>query len=512
MLSALNQSLFWLSLITFVGAYKILVVFPTPSFSHQRTQIAVSKGLADAGHQLVVVSTDQFETDHENITHINIGWLYDVVGKDIHSMVVKNQTIFDVLDDWLALLQKMAEGVFLSSDFQRILQDTSQHFDGVIVENIAMVSIYMLAQRFDSALIGLSSMETSPFIHAAVGNPTHPILHPGSLTAVPENVDFFVRCYLFYSHLFFNFWAIAKWYPVQIEQMDRYFPNSTLNIWQAFDGLTFMIEAVSPVMGHTRPLLPNTQQIGFLHIEQPKPLPNELQQYMDSSNNGVIYVSFGSNVKSINIGPELMTTLKTVLGNLEYNILWKYENASMANKPANVRLIKWAPQIDLLANKNIKLFITQGGQQSIDESVSRGVPLLAIPFFGDQEYNGEKISQLGIGKKISRKDVTPDRLTKTIKEVISNPQYKKMANKLAKLVLDTPMTPVETSVWWIEYAIRNRKAKHLKYKGRYIPFYEYFFLDIIIIHILAAYLIYVILKMVTKLVVQCFRRIKSKQD
>lgn len=41
----------------------------------------------------------------------------------------------------------------------------------------------------------------------------------------------------------------------------------------------------------------------------------------------------------------------------------------------------------LLAHKNVKVFITQGGMMSLYESVSRGVPLLGIPFFGDQRKN-----------------------------------------------------------------------------------------------------------------------------
>lgn len=506
-----NKVLVLFCTIAVTDTYRILVVYPTPCFSHQRTQIAVSKGLANAGHELIIVTTDPFKTTNPNVTFIDISWLYDAVGRDIQTLVVKNQTIFHVLDDWLLLLQRMAEGVFEADAFKKLLNDDQQKFDAIIIENIAMVSLYMLAHEFKSALIGLSSMETSPFIHAAVGNPTHPILHPGSLTPVPENITFWTRCYLLYSHLFFNFWAIAKWYPVQMNQMEKYFPNTTLNIWQAFDGLTYMIEAVSPVLGHTRPLLQNTLQAGFLHIEEPKPLPEELKNYLDRSK-GVIYLSFGTNVKSINIGQELFTTLRTVLGSLEYDVLWKFENDTMPHQPKNVRLIKWAPQEDLLAHKNIKLFITQGGQQSIDESVARGVPLLVIPFFGDQEYNGGKISQLGIGKKINTDDINSEKLKTTIEEIINNPKYKLKTQELANLVLDTPLPPVETVVWWIEYAIRNKDAKHLKYVGRYIPFYEYFFLDVIGAHLLILYIFVKILKKLIRLLVGYVRTKKPKTD
>lgn len=58
------------------------------------------------------------------------------------------------------------------------------------------------------------------------------------------------------------------------------------------------------------------------------------------------------------------------------------------------------------------------------------------------------------------------------------------------------MTPVKTAVWWIEYAIRNRGAEHLKYKGADVPFIEYYLIDIICVHLAAAALIVYLLKKV----------------
>lgn len=49
---------------------------------------------------------------------------------------------------------------------------------------------------------------------------------------------------------------------------------------------------------------------------------------------------------------------------------------------------------------------------------------------------------------------------------------------LAKLVEDVPMTTPEKALWYIEYVIRHKGAKHLNYPQKDIPFYQYHYYDI----------------------------------
>ena len=59
------------------------------------------------------------------------------------------------------------------------------------------------------------------------------------------------------------------------------------------------------------------------------------------------------------------------------------------------------------------------------------------------------------------------------------------------------MSPVDTAVWWIEYAIRNRGAQHLKYRGAEISLIEYFLIDVILAHILfVLFLLFLIKKLI----------------
>ena len=48
------------------------------------------------------------------------------------------------------------------------------------------------------------------------------------------------------------------------------------------------------IMGGMRPVPPNVVYCGMMQCRQAGPLPEDLQQFMDSATQGVVLVSFGS--------------------------------------------------------------------------------------------------------------------------------------------------------------------------------------------------------------------------
>jgi glucuronosyltransferase len=157
-------------------------------------------------------------------------------------------------------------------------------------------------------------------------------------------------------------------------------------------------------------------------------------------------------------------------------VLWKFEADDLPNKPDNVMISKWTPQSDLLAHPKIKLFIMQGGQQSMEEAIDRTVPMIVIPFLGDQDANAKRMVRKGIGHHLDLHSLTESKLLGAINEMLK-PKYKQNIVKLRELVYDQPMTSRERAVWWTEYVIRHKGAKHLEYPGRLVPFYQKYWLD-----------------------------------
>ena len=75
-----------------------------------------------------------------------------------------------------------------------------------------------------------------------------------------------------------------------------------------------------------------------------------------------------------------------IFSKLKQRVLWKFEDESIKNLPKNILIKKWLPQTDILAHRNVKLFITHGGLFGTMEGIWNGVPMLGLPIYCDQVY------------------------------------------------------------------------------------------------------------------------------
>lgn len=103
----------------------------------------------------------------------------------------------------------------------------------------------------------------------------------------------------------------------------------------------------------------NAIKIGA-HIEDPKPLPKDLQAFLDGAGEGAIYFSFGTYVRSSEMPPDRIKMILDAFERIGRRVLWKYDDESIQNVPKNVLIRKWMPQNDILAHRNVILFISHG--------------------------------------------------------------------------------------------------------------------------------------------------------
>ncbi|KAI4025597.1 UGT2B7 isoform 1, partial [Pan troglodytes] len=134
------------------------------------------------------------------------------------------------------------------------------------------------------------------------------------------------------------------------------------------------------------PLLPNVDFVGGLHCKPAKPLPKEMEDFVQSSGeNGVVVFSLGSMVS--NMTEERANVIASALAQIPQKVLWRFDGNKPDTLGLNTRLYKWIPQNDLLGHPKTRAFITHGGANGIYEAIYHGIPMVGIPLFADQPDN-----------------------------------------------------------------------------------------------------------------------------
>ncbi|MDH5194979.1 MAG: hypothetical protein OEW32_14935, partial [Nitrospira sp.] len=96
--------------------------------------------------------------------------------------------------------------------------------------------------------------------------------------------------------------------------------------------------------------------------------------------------------------------------------------------PGRPVVVSYAPQLDLL--RRATLAVTHAGLNTVLESLSTGLPMVAIPVTNDQPGVAARVAWIGAGEAISIKDVTFQALRAAIVRVRSDPSYRMAAERV----------------------------------------------------------------------------------
>lgn len=184
---------------------------------------------------------------------------------------------------------------------------------------------------------------------------------------------------LFETSLYYTF-AL----PSQRQLYEKYFPNAKRSLDEMLKSASIVFLSNHVSISGARPYLPGLVEIGGIHIGPVKPLPDHIKTFLNSSNDGVILFTMGSFVEAKHFPDDIREMFVGAFSKIKQKVIWKYENETLPNKSDNVMISDWLPQRDLLASKQVNVFITHGGYLGTSEATSEGVPMLGLPFFGDQ--------------------------------------------------------------------------------------------------------------------------------
>ncbi|XP_013049240.2 UDP-glucuronosyltransferase 2A2 isoform X2 [Anser cygnoides] len=227
-----------------------------------------------------------------------------------------------------------------------------------------------------------------------------------------------------------------------------------------------------------RPFLPNFEFVGGLHCQPAKPLPKEMEEFVQSSGeHGIVVFSLGSMV--YNLTDEKSNVIARALSQLPQKVLWRYKGKKPEALGSNTRTYDWIPQNDLLGHPLTKAFITHGGTNGIYEAIYHGIPLVGIPMFADQHDNIAHMRAKGAAVELDFGTLKTEDLVDAVNAVINNSSYKENALRLSKIHHDQPTKPLDRAVFWIEFVMRHKGAKHLRPAAHHLTWYQYHCLDVL---------------------------------
>uniref|UniRef100_A0A914HK83 UDP-glucuronosyltransferase n=1 Tax=Globodera rostochiensis TaxID=31243 RepID=A0A914HK83_GLORO len=216
----------------------------------------------------------------------------------------------------------------------------------------------------------------------------------------------------------------------------------------------------------------NTQQnrvnfIGGITMSKGKvpSLNPDTKQIFESAKDGVVLLSFGSAVE-MDDSDERAVSVKNIVVDVfkqypQMNLIIKWGKRTSSgtveqyNKLSeNVYAKSWLEQTAILGG-GLKLFITHGGQNSINEAVKFSVPIILFPFFGDQYNNAEALAARGVSKVLEiRSKTLNNELTEALHEIFNKySEYKAGMDELSK-----KMNSVEPAKEFVEKFRQLRKS------------------------------------------------------
>ncbi|XP_058818746.1 UDP-glycosyltransferase UGT5-like [Topomyia yanbarensis] len=478
---------------------KILVLVPFPAPSHWLWLEHFVQELLDREHEVTAITNFAASEQHPNYTEILIDPPFDMPYYFPISDIFEAKYSSDISNLFLYWNVGLSTTKYAlqNPNVQQFIEQDDSTFDLVISEQFFQEAFLMFAHKYRAPIVTIGTLGYSDFMDRAMGLMTPWSFVPHPILLYMDDMSFSQRCYNFLISAADA--VIRKYYYLPRQDMlaKEYFssiegPESFTSVYELEKSISVMLINSHTAMSLPRPSITGLVNVAGAHIKPANSLPRDILKFLNTASEGVIFFSLGSYVKSVDMPKDKLKAFFEVFRNIKQKVLWKFEDETMANVPKNVMVRKWLPQSDILAHPNVVLFITHGGMFGTQEGVYRGVPMLFIPFYGDQHRNALKAERSGYALSLSFADVNVITLGSRINELLTNPAFARSAKKASELFRDNLVPPMDEAMYWIEYVIRHKGAKHLKSISVDLNWMQYLMLDVVAFFTLVIGLIIVV--------------------
>ncbi|XP_034060737.1 UDP-glucuronosyltransferase 2C1-like [Gymnodraco acuticeps] len=231
------------------------------------------------------------------------------------------------------------------------------------------------------------------------------------------------------------------------------------------------------VFDFPRPTMPNVVYMAGFQCKPPKPLPVDLEDFVQSSGeHGVIMMTLGTLLS--NLPQDVAEEIAAAFAQLPQKVIWRYMGQRPANLGNNTLMVDWMPQNDLLGHPKTRVFVTHGGTNSVQEAIYHGVSVVGLPLSFDQPDNLNRLRAKGGAVIMDIAELDRHNFADALKTTIYDPSYRENMQRLSRLHRDQPVKPLDLAVFWIEYVIRHKGARHLQTHSYKMSWFVYNSIDV----------------------------------
>lgn len=232
-------------------------------------------------------------------------------------------------------------------EVQRMMKE--EHFDLVLTSAIGGRMLTGLATHFQCPLAYVIPVRTPLIMGSFVGNPLQISSVPTLISTLRSPMGFADRVRNLISAAFeltlFTFLDVIEGIYYRSNFKAPAFPSyntAKTNASLILAAHHFSQGAVANV--------PQIVEIGGIQMDlKLAPLPEKLQSYLDAAEDGVIFLSFGTNLKLKKLNQEKLWAILRALGKTNMKVLMKYDaEEEIPGLPENILTSSWLPQREVL--------------------------------------------------------------------------------------------------------------------------------------------------------------------
>ncbi|KAK9886588.1 hypothetical protein WA026_017515 [Henosepilachna vigintioctopunctata] len=463
------------ALLSLSNGANILGIFNHPAKSHTFLGRVLFEELASRGHKVVFMNGYHNKKETANFTNIVI----EGIAEDLRE---REMIYFKHKNDQLQIIKETLEMNYLhlSATFQneklKQMIHSNTTFDLIICDYFYNDANLILGHIFKAPVIIFSSFGNTLATSHFTGNDLPFSYVPGASSQLSDDMNYWERMKMTISgSLFLR--TLRKSMRKHTELMKRHF-DDVPKLSDLYENVALVLANSHYSFETVRPSTPNIISIGGFHMHGAKRIDKEIREVMDKAEHGVIFFSLGSQIKSSNMNNDTVAAIVNTFSKIQSLVLWKFEGSLNFPLPRNVLVKEWFSQTDILSHPNLRLFVTHAGLLSMIEAVHYAVPMIAIPFNGDQMMNSKFIETRSIGKLINLESIDSNKFWNILTEVLYNPRYRNNVKYHSHLLRNQPVKPLESAMFWIEHVIEHGGGPHLKPHSLKLSWYEYYLLDV----------------------------------